>query len=70
MDRHLSSGTLSSWYDPLGGHIFDSASGSFSSGDSTGSTSAQSNSAYDALINQKPSTILALNHEVYGTRHS
>jgi peptidoglycan/xylan/chitin deacetylase (PgdA/CDA1 family) len=37
----------------------------FDSGDSTGSTAAQSNKAYDALIKQHPSTILALNHEVY-----
>ena len=39
----------------------------FDSGDSTGSTPAQSDSAYDALIKKHPSTILALNHEVYGT---
>ena len=38
----------------------------FDSGDSTGSTPAQSNAAYDALIKKHPSTILALNHEVYG----
>lgn len=37
----------------------------FDSGDSTGSTPAQSDSAYDALIKKHPSTILALNHEVY-----
>jgi peptidoglycan/xylan/chitin deacetylase (PgdA/CDA1 family) len=37
----------------------------FDSGDSTGSTATQSNAAYDALIKRKPSTILALNHEVY-----
>jgi len=39
----------------------------FDSGDSTGSTAAQSNAAYDQLANQHPSTILALNHEVYET---
>ncbi|KIM86202.1 carbohydrate esterase family 4 protein [Piloderma croceum F 1598] len=37
----------------------------FDSGDSTGSTPAQSDAAYDALIKKHPSTILALNHEVY-----
>jgi len=37
----------------------------FDSGDSTGSTPAQSNAAYDQIANQRPSTILALNHEVY-----
>jgi len=37
----------------------------FDSGDSTGSTAAQSNSAYDKLAKQHPSTILALNHETY-----
>ena len=37
----------------------------FDSGDSTGSTAAQSNAAYDALVKQHPSTILALNHETY-----
>ena len=39
----------------------------FDSGDSTGSTAAQSDQAYDALIKKHPSTILPLNHEVYGT---
>jgi peptidoglycan/xylan/chitin deacetylase (PgdA/CDA1 family) len=39
----------------------------FDSGDSTGSTAAQSNAAYDQLADRHPSTILALNHEVYGT---
>jgi peptidoglycan/xylan/chitin deacetylase (PgdA/CDA1 family) len=38
----------------------------FDSGDSTGSTAAQSNAAYDKLANKHPKTILALNHEVYG----
>jgi hypothetical protein len=38
----------------------------FSSGDSTGSTPAQSEAAYDTRIGQKPNTILALNHEVKG----
>jgi len=37
----------------------------FDSGDSTGSTAAQSNAAYDKLVQAHPSTILALNHEVY-----
>jgi len=40
----------------------------FDSGDSTGSTAAQSNAAYDKLAQDHPSTILALNHEVYGTQ--
>jgi len=35
----------------------------FDSGDSTGSTPAQSEAAYDTLIKKKPNTILALNHE-------
>jgi len=39
----------------------------FDSGDSTGSTAAQSNAAYDSLVKKHPSTILALNHEVYET---
>ncbi|KZP17883.1 carbohydrate esterase family 4 protein [Athelia psychrophila] len=39
----------------------------FDSGDSTGSTAAQSNAAYDALVAKHPSTVLALNHEVYET---
>jgi len=39
----------------------------FDSGDSTGSTPAQSEAAYDALIAQRPSTILALNHETEQT---
>jgi len=39
---------------------------SFDSGDSTGSTVAQSESAYDDLVwNQHPSDIIALNHETY-----
>jgi len=37
----------------------------FDSGDSTGSTAAQSDAAYDALAKKHPNTILALNHEVY-----
>jgi len=37
----------------------------FDSGDSTGSTPAQSNAAYDKLAKKHPSTVLALNHEVY-----
>jgi peptidoglycan/xylan/chitin deacetylase (PgdA/CDA1 family) len=39
----------------------------FDSGDSTGSTAAQSKSAYNKLANTHPSTILALNHETYGS---
>jgi len=39
----------------------------FDSGDSTGSTVAQSEAAYDALIARHPSTILALNHETQET---
>jgi len=35
----------------------------FDSGDSTGSTPAQSKQAYANLANRRPSTILALNHE-------
>ena len=38
----------------------------FDSGDSTGSTPAQSKAAYDKVAKQHPSTILALNHETYG----
>jgi len=37
----------------------------FDSGDSVGATPAESNAAYDNLVQQHPSTILALNHEVY-----
>jgi len=41
----------------------------FDSGDSTGSTPAQSQAAYDAFIatQPRPSTLLALNHETYIT---
>jgi len=39
----------------------------FDSGDSTGSTASQSDKAYDALVKKHPSTVLALNHEVYKT---
>lgn len=39
----------------------------FSSEDSIGATPAQSKALYDQIIGQHPSTILALNHEVYGT---
>jgi len=39
----------------------------FDSGDSTGSTPAQSEAAYDAAIKKHPKTMLALNHEVYNT---
>ncbi|TFK36750.1 chitin deacetylase [Crucibulum laeve] len=37
----------------------------FDSGDSTGLTAAQSNQLYTNVANAHPSTILALNHEVY-----
>jgi len=37
----------------------------FDSGDSTGSSPAQSKQAYTNLANRHPSTILALNHDVY-----
>ena len=37
-----------------------------SSGDSTGSTPAQSKAAYDTIIGQHPDNILTLNHETYG----
>ena len=36
-----------------------------SSGDSTGSTTAQSEAAYDSVIASRPNTILALNHEPF-----
>ncbi|KAI5120411.1 hypothetical protein M0805_006912 [Coniferiporia weirii] len=39
----------------------------FDSGDSTGSTVAQSEQAYDQLVNSHPSNVLALNHETYKT---
>ena len=38
----------------------------FDSGDSTGSTPAQSNAMYDDLVKRHPSTVLALNHETHG----
>jgi peptidoglycan/xylan/chitin deacetylase (PgdA/CDA1 family) len=38
----------------------------FDSGDSTGSTPAQSKQMYNDLANRHPSTVLALNHETYG----
>lgn len=37
----------------------------FDSGDSVGKTAAQSNKLYDNIAKKHPSTILALNHEVY-----
>lgn len=37
----------------------------FDSGDSTGASVATSNANYDAVVKKHPSTILALNHEVY-----
>jgi len=39
----------------------------FDSGDSTGSTADQSKALYDDTVKKHPSTILALNHEVYET---
>ncbi|KAJ6561695.1 carbohydrate esterase family 4 protein [Mycena capillaripes] len=39
----------------------------FDSGDSTGSTVAQSKGRYDAVVPSHPNTLLALNHETYGT---
>ena len=43
---------------------------SFDSGDSIGATPAQSNAAYDKLVKDKPSSVLALNHEVYSSSSS
>ena len=40
---------------------------SFDSGDSIGATPAESNGAYDKLVKDHPSSVLALNHEVYST---
>ena len=40
---------------------------SFDSGDSIGATPAESNAAYDKLVKDHPSSVLALNHEVYST---
>ena len=40
---------------------------SFDSGDSIGATPAESNAAYDKLVKNHPSSVLALNHEVYST---
>jgi hypothetical protein len=37
-----------------------------SSGDSVGASVAESNRRYDEVVSQHPSTLLALNHEVYG----
>ncbi|KAG6845255.1 hypothetical protein H0H87_011990 [Tephrocybe sp. NHM501043] len=39
----------------------------FDSGDSVGKTAAQSNQLYDNVAQRHPSTLLALNHEVYQT---
>lgn len=39
-----------------------------SSGDSTGLTAAQSKQRYTDVANARPSTLLALNHDVHGTR--
>ena len=38
---------------------------SFNSGDSIRATPAESNAAYDKLVKDHPSSVLALNHEVY-----
>jgi peptidoglycan/xylan/chitin deacetylase (PgdA/CDA1 family) len=38
----------------------------FDSGDSTGSSAEQSIQSYQALADQHPSTVLALNHETHG----
>ena len=38
---------------------------SFDSGDSIGATPAESNAAHDKLVKDHPSSVLALNHEVY-----
>ena len=35
--------------------------------DSIGATPAESNAAYDKLVKDHPSSVLALNHEVYST---
>ena len=40
---------------------------SFDSGDLIGATPAESNGAYDKLVNDHPDSVLALNHEVYST---
>ena len=40
---------------------------SFDSGDSIGATPVESNAAYDKLVKDHPSSVLALNHEVYIT---
>ena len=49
------------------GELIDLGFSYISSGDSTGSTPAQSQAAYDAFINTnpRPSTLLPLNHETY-----
>ncbi|KAG6845260.1 hypothetical protein H0H87_011995 [Tephrocybe sp. NHM501043] len=39
----------------------------FDSGDSVGATVAESEASYDDLVRDHPSTVLALNHEVYET---
>ena len=40
---------------------------SFGSRDSIGATPAESNAVYDKLVKDHPSSVLALNHEVYST---
>ena len=39
----------------------------FDSGDSIGAAPAESNGAYDKLVKDHPSSVLALDHEVYST---
>ena len=58
----MSCGTLSTLSFILGRTDHDSY---ISSGDSTGSTPAQSEAAYDDIIRKHPVTILPLNHETY-----
>ena len=48
-----------------GGTYLDFHTSYISSGDSTGSTVAQSQGAYDDIIARRPNNILALNHETY-----
>lgn len=72
-DRYLHFGTSSQWWIisrfsmlPRDKHILTVFLSFRSSGDSTGSTPAQSEAAYSQLIAKHPSTILALNHETEG----
>lgn len=66
MARASSFGTLST---SLLSAVFDVASQVHylsSSRDSVGATAAESNRLYDEVAKDHPSTILALNHDVYG----